>query len=76
MKKIENSECLADFGRFVKSRREALNLYQEDVANGAGISQVYYSQIERGVRCPTFVTALKVCQVLNLNMNDFIKQYL
>ena len=78
MKKIENSECLIGFGQFIKEGREKKDMYQSEVAALVGISQPYYSLIERGLddRNLNFVLALKICQVLRLDMNDFIKQYM
>ncbi len=76
MKIIENSECLKEFGQFIRSKRETLGLYQSDVASRLGVSQVYYSQIECGKRNTDLVLALKICQILNLNLSDYIKEYL
>ena len=76
MKIIENSECLLGFGEFIRDRRDSLGIYQQDIASKLGISQVYYSQIERGHRNVDLVLALKICQVLKLDLNDFIKTYL
>ena len=76
MKKIENSECLTDFGKFIRDKRESLNMYQTDVAAAAGISQSYYSHIESGMRNVDLVLAMKICQVLKLNLNDYIKEYM
>ena len=76
MKRIENSECLADFGKFIREKREQLDLYQSNVASELGITQAYYSQIECGVRNVDLVLAIKICQVLKLNLNDYIKEYM
>ncbi len=76
MKNIENSECLTDFGIFIKKGREAHGLYQSDIASRLGISQVYYSHIERGLRNVDLVMALKICRELNLDMNDYVDVYL
>jgi transcriptional regulator with XRE-family HTH domain len=78
MKKIENSECLIGFGNFIKEGREKRDMYQAEVAALVGISQAYLSYIERGSkdRNVDLVLALKLCQVLRLDLNDFIKQYM
>lgn len=76
MKIIENSECLVGFGEFIRSKREKLDLYQQDVASQIGISQVYYSQIENGRRNVDLVLALKICQALKLDLSEYIKNYL
>lgn len=78
MKKIENSECLIGFGKFIKEGRERRDMYQAEVAALIGVSQPYYSMIEQGNkdRNVDLVLALKICQVLRLDINDFIKQYM
>lgn len=90
MKKIENSECLIGFGKFIKEGREKRDMLQSEVATLVGITQPYYSMIERGLdvgqtgsktgkkftRSLDLVLALKICQVLRLDINDFIKQYM
>ena len=76
MKIIDNSECLVGFGDFIRSQRERLGRFQGDVAAEIGISQVYYSQIERGVRNVDLVLALEICKVLKLDINKYIKKYM
>lgn len=78
MKKIENSECLLGFGKFIKEGRERKDMFQSEVASLVGITQAYYSMIENGTkdRNVDLVLALKICQVLRLDLNDFIKQYM
>lgn len=76
MKKIENSECLIGFGEYIRERRESLQLYQSDVAVSLGITNAYYSQIECGKRNVDLVMAMKICQILHLNLSDYIKTYL
>ena len=76
MKIIDISECLVGFGKFVREKREKTNLYQTDMAKQLGITQAYYSNIERGTRNVDLVLALKICQILNLDLNDFIQTYL
>ncbi len=78
MKKIENSECLIGFGKFIKEGREKRDMLQTEVAQLVGITQAYYSIIENGSkdRNVDLVLALKICQVLRLDLNDFIKPYM
>lgn len=76
MKKIENSECLIGFGKFIKEGRENKQLYQHEVAELAGISQAYYCLIERGERNVDLVLAMKLCRVLRLNLSDYIRIYM
>lgn len=76
MKKIENSECLVNFGQFIKEGREKRDLLQSEVADMVGITQSYYSLIERGLRGVDLVTAMTICQKLRLNMSDYVNKYM
>lgn len=78
MKKIENSECLKSFGRFIRSRREAKGMLQTEVAQMVGITQAQYSAIENGDvrRRVTLTVAMRICQVVDLDISDFIKTYM
>lgn len=79
MKKIENSECLVGFGEFIKEGRKERDMLQSEVAELVGITQPYYSLIERGMtkdRNLDLVLALKICRVLRLDMSDFISRYM
>ena len=73
---LDDRQCQIDFGLFMKEGREKQRLYQSQVADLLEISQQYYSQIENGVRNVDLVLALKICEVLKLNMTDFIRTYL
>jgi transcriptional regulator with XRE-family HTH domain len=76
MKKIENSECLVGFGNFIKEGRMKRDMLQSEVAAMLGITQAYYSRIESGGRNVDFVLALKICRVLRIDINEFIKKYM
>ncbi len=64
------------FGEFVKTKRLLLRLSQREVASEAGINQAYLSRVENGEREPTITVALKLCDVLKLNINDFASEFL
>lgn len=76
MKKIENSECLVGFGNFIKEGRERRDMFQSEVAQICGITQSFYSYIERGARSVDLPLAIKICQALRLDINEFIKKYM
>ena len=64
------------FGSFIKSKRLQLGLTQHDVATMAGINQGYLCRVENGIKEPTLTRALKLCDVLDLNINDFASKYI
>lgn len=64
------------FGEFIKIKRLQLNLTQFEVASRAGTTQGYLSKVEKGTKEPTITLALKLCDVLGLNINDFASDFL
>lgn len=64
------------FGEFIKLRRLQLNLTQHEVAARAGTTQGYICKVENGEREPTVTLALKICDALDLNINDFASDYI
>lgn len=64
------------FGEFVKQGRERLGLTQVEVSARAGVNQGYFSRVEKGETEPSVTIALKICEVLGLNINDFAKKYI
>lgn len=73
---LNDSHCQKAFGQFIREGRESQHLYQTQVASAVGVSQQYYSKIETGGRNVDFVLALRICQALNLSLNQFIEVYL
>lgn len=76
MKIIENSECLAAFGEFIRRGRERKNMYQTEVAEQLGVTQSYYSHIEAGRRNVDLVMAMRICTILGLNLQEYISTYM
>lgn len=62
------------FGEFIKNARIARGMTQQEVAVRANVEQAYLSKVERGVREPSLGIALRICQALNLDINDFVYQ--
>lgn len=54
----------------LKSTRLKLGLSHKDVAEHAGISRCFYTQIENGTRKPSLDIALKISNVLGIPVND------
>jgi transcriptional regulator with XRE-family HTH domain len=74
MKSFEKDEVAKEFGQFIREAREAKGLYQAEIAEQLGVSRAYYTHIEAGNREIYITLALNICQILNLNMNDFMKR--
>ena len=74
MKTIDKDTVSTEFGQFIREAREAKGLYQADIAEKLGVSRSYYAYIESGNREIYFTLAINICQVLNLDIADFMKR--
>lgn len=59
---------------WLKDIRLELELTQEQVAERAGISRAFYTEIETGSKQPSTKTAKKIAQVLNFNWVIFFEE--
>jgi len=59
-------------GRNVRAAREARRMTQEQLAETAGFSQQYISNLERGLCNPTIVTLHELAQALRLTPVDLL----
>ena len=62
-------------GLQIKTRREELNLTQEQVSEMIGISAEYLSRVERSRSKPSLSLLLRLCDCLNLNIGNLFFQY-
>lgn len=76
LKNIDTNECHVQFGKFIREARERRGLYQSELAEKVGIVQSYLSRLERGERDIDLALALKLCDALSLDIQDFIKTYM
>lgn len=58
---------------WLKDIRLKLDLTQEQVAERAGISRTFYTEIETGSKKPSTKTAKKIAQVLNFDWVIFFE---
>jgi len=64
---MDKKEIQVKFGSCLRKYRIQSGKSQEDLAHDADISAVYLGIIERGERCPTIDTLLKLSSVLNIS---------
>lgn len=76
MRDIEKMECLEQLGALFKEERTRRGLTQSQVADKTGLKQAHYSMIENGKRDAEFVTIVKICQVLHIDLTAFIASYM
>lgn len=62
-----------ELGTLIKNRRKVLGLTIRELANLTDISKTTVSQIERGVRNPTFTMLQNIFEYLNLEMKVKVK---
>ncbi len=61
-------------GERLRRQRKALKLTLQEVADQAGLSVGFISQIERGITVPSLVSLISVCRVLKVEVGSFFKQ--
>jgi transcriptional regulator with XRE-family HTH domain len=62
------------FGDAVRSRREALGLTQEGLAEKAGIHRTYLSDVERGTRNVSLVNVERLARGLDESMTELFRR--
>lgn len=64
-----NESKHGDLGEFIRSQRERANLSLRRLADSAGISNPYLSQIERGIRKPSAEILKNLARALEISSN-------
>ena len=64
-----NESKHTDLGEFIRSQRERANLSLRRLAEKAGISNPYLSQIERGIRKPSAQILRNLSRALEISAN-------
>ena len=63
----EVEQRLADLGEFIRQQREMASMSVRRLADLAGVSNPYLSQIERGLRNPSAESLRKIARALRLS---------
>ena len=74
MKTIDKDKITTEFGSFIRETRESRGILQADIAEQLGVSRSYYCLIEAGKREIYFTLAMNICQILKIDINDFMKR--
>lgn len=75
MNETDSNEVALRFGEFIKEGRLKKSFTQAMVANSLGVSQSYYQRIESGSRTVDLFLAMRICRVLELDLNCFLDSY-
>lgn len=62
-----------EIGKRLRARRRALKMTLQDVADGAGFSVGFISQIERGITVPSLTSLIAVCRTLKADIGSFFQ---
>jgi transcriptional regulator with XRE-family HTH domain len=65
-----NESKHSDLGDFIRQQRERANLSLRRLADSAGISNPYLSQIERGIRRPSAEILARLSRALEISANS------
>ena len=61
-----------EFGRRVRSRRHALGLTQEQIAERSGLHWTYVGQVERGERNLSLTNLLRIADSLDADPGELV----
>lgn len=64
------------FGDFIRTKRNQLEITQERIAELIGISTVQYRNIEKGKTRSNWITIVKICLVLRIDITYFAEIYI
>ena len=69
---VEKDLDLVSLGEKLRQRRKELRLTLSDVANGAGLSVGFISQVERNITAPSLGSLATIASVLDFPINAFL----
>ena len=61
-------------GRALRQRRKAIGKTMKEVAQEAGLSEGFISQIERGLSTPSLISLYNVANTLGISVEAFLPQ--
>ncbi len=76
MKRVRYSRNEELFREMLKKHRLKAKIKQNDLAKKLNTSQPCISKYESGERLLSFVEAIDICNALNINIHEFIEEYL
>ncbi|MCM1339975.1 MAG: helix-turn-helix domain-containing protein [Muribaculaceae bacterium] len=72
---MDKNEFLAKYGLNLKIERIRNRMTQEELAEKVDCTAVHIGYIERGLKCPTIFQFLKIARALNIDLNEFFKEF-
>jgi transcriptional regulator with XRE-family HTH domain len=74
MKTVGKEKVAKEFGAYIREVREKRGLYQYEIADQLGVARSYYTHIENGTRDIYFSSVVDICNILELDLNEFMKR--
>ena len=71
---VRTGDSLQELGRALRSRRKELGLTMQAVADRAGLSVGFISQVERGLTAPSLGSLASLAEVLETPIGNFLEQ--
>ena len=62
-----------EFAKLIKEKRIEMNISQKDMAYLIPLKASKYNKIENGKQEPSFFELGRICQILNININEIFK---
>ena len=63
------------FGKRVRQLRLAAGWTQEQLAEAAGITTTYTSDLERGTKVPSLTVVLRISRALRVSVSDLLRDF-
>ena len=70
----EKKKISQDLGRFVRAKRTAMGMSQEEFADHAGFHRTYVGFLERGERTPTIATLARLARAFEIRISDLLRE--
>jgi transcriptional regulator with XRE-family HTH domain len=70
----KKENAIAPIGSQLREHRKALKLSMKEVAEAAGLSIGFISQVERGLTAPSLSSLSSIAKVLNTDISTFLSQ--
>ena len=68
------AKLLKTFGRSIRRLRKQRGLSQENLAEAAGMSRNYVSDMERGVRNPGLLALVALAKALRVSLRELVEE--
>ncbi|WP_051204961.1 helix-turn-helix domain-containing protein [Butyrivibrio sp. VCD2006] len=72
---MTNEAIVREFGLQIRNRRLSRGFSQDELAIKSGLHHTYISKLECGLKAPTILTMMKICDALNISLNDLLSDF-